>query len=182
MTRPLAVLIGPPGAGKSSVGPLLADRLGVTFRDTDADVEHVAGKPVGDIFVADGEPAFRALERDAVALALREHDGVLALGAGAVLDPRTQNLLGGHTVIYLEAGFAIALRRAGMDKPRPLLLGNPRARLKQLLTERLPIYERLATLTVPTDDYAPEEVADEAAGKITAAAARGTPGADGQPG
>ena len=166
---PLAVLIGPPGAGKSTVGSLLAGLLGVAFRDTDNDVETAAGKPVADIFVQDGEPVFRALERAAVAAALREHPGVLALGGGAVLDPQAQRLLGGKTVIYLETGLHALAHRNGLDRPRPLLIGNPRAQLKALLAERLPVYQSLATLTVPTDDYAPEEIADEIAGKIDAA-------------
>lgn len=167
---PLAVLIGPPGAGKSSVGPLLARLLGVAFRDTDADVETAAGKPVADIFVQDGEPAFRALERDAVAAGMREHDGVLALGGGAVLDPDAPRLLSGRTVVYLETGLATLARRNGMDRPRPLLIGNPRAQLKVLLDQRLPIYRRLATLTVPTDDCSPQEIAADIAARIFVAA------------
>ena len=163
---PLAVLTGPPGAGKSSVGPLLSQILGVTFRDTDDDIEAAVGKPVSDIFVQDGEPAFRKLEREAVAAALREHRGVLSLGAGAVLDPGTQDLLAAHTVVYLETPFETAAHRVGMDRPRPLLIGNPRARLRQLFEERLPIYQRLATITVPADDYDPAEIADEIAGKL----------------
>jgi shikimate kinase len=169
---PLAVLIGPPGAGKSTVGSLLAGLLGVAFRDTDNDVESAAGKPVADIFVQDGEPAFRALERAAVAAALREHPGVLALGGGAVLDPQAQRLLGGKTVIYLETGLHTLAHRNGLDRPRPLLIGNPRAQLKVLLDDRLPVYQSLATLTVQTDDYAPGEIADEIAGKIDAVRGR----------
>jgi shikimate kinase len=169
---PVVVLIGPPGAGKSSVGPLLAERLGVTFRDTDADVEKAAAKPVADIFVQDGEAAFRAFERDAVAAAMREHGGVLALGGGAVLDPGTQELLSGRTVAYLETGFGVLAARNGMDRPRPLLIGNPRAQLRALLDQRLAVYERLATLTVVTDDDPPDEVADKIAARVTAAPAR----------
>lgn len=169
---PLAVLIGPPGSGKSTVGSLLASLLGVAFRDTDDDVEAMAGKPVADVFVQDGEPVFRALERDAVVAALREHRGVLALGGGAVLDPQARRLLSGKYVIYLETGLHALAARNGLDRPRPLLMGNPRAQLKALLTERLPVYEGLATVTVPTDDYAPEEIADELAGKIGAAVVR----------
>ena len=165
---PLAVLIGPPGAGKSTVGPLLASRFGVAFRDTDNDVETAAGKPVADIFVQDGESVFRAFERAAVAAALREHRGVLALGGGAVLDLEAQRLLSGQTVIYLEADVAVLAHRNGLDRPRPLLIGNPRAQLKMLLAERLPVYQSLATWTVPTDDDAPAEIADRIAGKIDA--------------
>ena len=160
------VLIGPPGAGKSVVGPLVAARLGVEFRDTDADVGTVAGKPVGDIFVEDGEPAFRALEREAVAAALAGDgpEGVIGLGGGAVLDPATQALLAGHQVVYLETGFTALAKRVGLDRPRPLLIGiNPRAQLKTLLDQRRPVYAGLAVLTVSTDEREPEEIAAEIA-------------------
>jgi shikimate kinase len=162
-TGPVAVLIGPPGAGKSAVGALLAARLGVGFRDTDADVGAAAGKPVGDVFVEDGEPAFRELEREAAANALREHDGVLALGSGAVLDGTIEHMLDGMNVVYLAADFKTVARRTGMDRPRVVVPGNPRGRLRAMLDERAPLYERLATVTVPTDDQDPEEVAEQIA-------------------
>jgi shikimate kinase len=162
----VAILIGPPGAGKSTVGPLLAERLGVGFLETDEQVEATAGKPVADIFIEDGEPAFRALEREAVARAVASHDGVLGLGGGAVLDPRTQELLARQRVVYLATGFAVAAKRVGMDTPRPLLIGNPRAKLKELLEQRLPIYEELARITVTTDGRAPGEIAAELAAQI----------------
>ncbi len=166
MTAPLAVLIGPPGAGKSTVGALLAARLKVAFTDTDAEVEATAGKPVSDIFIEDGEPAFRELERAAVARALADSDGVVALGGGAVLDPETQRLLAGRTVVYLETGFAAAARRVGLGQARPLLIGNPRATLKALLDARLPVYESLATITVGTDDREAGQIADEIAARL----------------
>jgi shikimate kinase len=159
--HPVAVLIGPPGAGKSTVGRLLAARLGVGFRDTDADVEAAAGQPVGDIFVEQGEQAFRELEREAAAGALREHDGVLALGSGAVLDEATQRLLDGLPVVYLGVGFGTVARRVGLDRPRVVVPGNPRGRLRAMLDERAPLYQRLATITVDTDDYDPEEIAEQ---------------------
>ena len=167
-TRPVAVLIGPPGAGKSTVGPLLAALLGAGFAETDAMVEDAAGKPVSDIFIADGEPAFRDLERTAVAQALASHPGIVALGGGAVMDPATRQLLAGHRVVYLETGFAAAVQRVGLDSPRPLLLRNPRARMRELLAERLPVYEALARITVVTDDRDPQEIADEIAATVTA--------------
>jgi shikimate kinase len=166
---PVAILIGPPGAGKSTVGALLADRLGVGFTDTDAEVEAVAGKPVSDIFVENGEAAFRELERAAVARALDGRGGgVVAVGGGAVLDPGTQQRLAGHRVVYLQTGFAAAAKRVGMDQARPLLIGNPRTTLRILLEQRLPVYERLATITVPTDDQEPGQIAADIVGLLGA--------------
>ena len=166
--RPV-VLIGPPGAGKTTVGTVLAARLGVTFTDTDAVVEAAAGKPVADIFITDGEPEFRRLERDAVAAALDTGAGVVGLGGGAVMDEQTQKLLAGHRVVYLETGFTELAKRVGLDRARPLLIGtNPRAQLKALLDERLPVYDGLAWLTVGTDGRDPEEVAAEIAAAVTA--------------
>ena len=166
---PLVVLIGPPGAGKSAVGPLLADRLGAEFHDTDADVAAAAGKPVSDIFVEDGEEAFRELERAAAVRALgalRQHGGVLALGSGAVLDAGIQHILDGLPVVYLSAEFGTVARRIGLDRPRVMVPGNPRGRLRAMLDERTAIYQRLAAVTVPTDDLDPDELADEIASGI----------------
>jgi shikimate kinase len=162
-----AVMIGPPGAGKSVVGALLAASLGVEFRDTDAEIGAAAGKPVSDIFIDDGEEAFRALERAAAAAALgeqgplRERGGVLALGSGAVLDDGIQRLLDGLPVVYLAARFGTVERRIGLDRPRVVVPGNPRGRLRAMLEERHPLYERLASITVQTDDKDPEELAAE---------------------
>lgn len=178
-----AILIGPPGAGKSTVGPLLAGLLGVAFLDTDAVIEDAAGKPVGDIFIEDGEPAFRALERSAAAEAIEGYHGILALGSGAILDPGTRRLLAGQRVVYLQAGFAAVARRSGLDGPRPLLPGNPRGRLRELLEERRAAYEELAWLTVPTDDREPPEIADliaeTVAARIAADAGEGVGAGDG---
>ncbi|MDL4771033.1 MULTISPECIES: shikimate kinase [Thermomonosporaceae] len=161
MTQPRAVLIGAPGSGKSTVGAALAERLGVVLRDTDADTEAAAGKPIGEIFIDDGEERFRELEHAAVRAALAEHDGVLALGGGAVLSAETQELLAGHTVVYLKVGLAEAVKRVGLASARPLLVLNPRSRLRALLEERLPVYERLGTVHVDTDGRTPDEIADE---------------------
>jgi shikimate kinase len=163
------VLIGPPTAGKSSVGELLARTLGVPFADTDTLVAKAARKPVSDIFVDDGELVFREFERGAVASgldAVRQEGGVLALGSGAVLDLDVRRMLAGQVIVYLEADFATVAKRTGMDRPRVVIPGNPRGQLRAMLEERRPVYADLATITVPTDDLAPEEVAADLAKRL----------------
>jgi shikimate kinase len=157
----LVVLVGPMGAGKSTVAGLLAAAYGVTARDTDADVEAAEGRSISDIFVESGEARFRELERAAVADALAHHDGVLSLGGGAVLDESTRALLADHRVVFLRVGLSEAVKRVGLGTSRPLLLGNVRARIKALLDERTPIYEAVADIVVDTDGRPPQDVADE---------------------
>ncbi len=154
------------GSGKTTVAALLAARWATSARDTDADIEAAEGRTIGEIFVDDGEDRFRALEREAVAEALARHDGVLALGGGAVLDPHTRELLAGHTVVFLEVGLSDAVKRVGLGIGRPLLLGNVRARVKALLDERQPVYEALADVRVSTDGRSPEDVATEVADAV----------------
>jgi shikimate kinase len=161
MSRPVCVIVGPPGAGKTSVGLLVAQALGTTFRDTDGDIEAAAGKPIPEIFIDDGEEHFRTLERSAVAAALADYDGVLALGGGAVLAEQTRAALAGHTVVYLSVELADAVKRVGLGAGRPLLTLNPRATLKHLLDQRRPLYQQVATVTVVTDGRTPEDVAAE---------------------
>ncbi|MCW2776081.1 MAG: shikimate kinase [Nocardioides sp.] len=163
---PVVVLVGPMGAGKTTVAGLLADAWGTTMRDTDRDVVAAEGREISDIFVDSGEEAFRALERTAVAEALATHDGVLALGGGAVLDPVTREELAGHPVVFLRVGLSDAVKRVGLGTARPLLLGNVRGRIKALLDERTPIYESVATLVVDTDGRTPEDVAQEIIGSL----------------
>ncbi|MFF9686597.1 3-dehydroquinate synthase [Streptomyces sp. NPDC014623] len=159
MSGPLIVLVGPMGVGKSTVGELLAGRLGTTYRDTDADVVATAGKAIPEIFFDDGEERFRALEQQAVRDALGEHTGVLALGGGAVLDAGTRALLAGHRVVYLSMDVDEAVRRVGLNTARPLLAVNPRRQWRELMEARRPLYEEVATVTVATDARTPEEVA-----------------------
>ncbi|MFI9314627.1 shikimate kinase [Streptomyces althioticus] len=157
---PRLVLTGPMGVGKSTVGRLLAERLGVGYRDTDDDIVAAQGRAVSDIFVEDGEPAFRALEKEAVRQALASHDGVLALGGGAVLDPDTRALLAGERVVYLSMDVEEAVRRTGLGAARPLLAVNPRKQWRELMVARRHLYEETATAVVPTDGRTPEEVAE----------------------
>ncbi len=156
---PRVVLVGVPGSGKTTVGQLLAERLGVGFRDTDQDVERAEGRSVPDIFVEDGEPYFRALERAADVAALEEHDGVLALGGGAVLDEGTRALLADQPTVWLQVGASAGAHRVGLDVPRPVLLGNVRSRMVALLNERSPLYDAVARLRVDTESRTPDEVA-----------------------
>jgi shikimate kinase len=150
--RPVLVLVGPPGAGKTTVGRVLARRLGVGFTDVDALVVERAGKSISDIFLQDGEPAFRELEREVVAQALDSVDGVLALGGGSVLAAETRERLRGHVVVHLSVGMTDGLRRTGMSTARPLLAGvNPRATFKALLDARAPLYREVATVEVDTN-------------------------------
>jgi shikimate kinase len=167
-TGPRVVLVGPPGAGKTTVARSLSRVLGLAVRDTDADVEAVAGKPIREIFVDDGEPHFRDLERAAVAQALVEHDGVLALGGGAVMDPLTQAALAEHVarggaVVFLDVSLAHAAPRVGFNQARPLLLGNPRAQWQALMERRRPVYQQVATLVVDTDGRTAAAVARQIA-------------------
>jgi shikimate kinase len=156
------ILIGPPGAGKSTVGPLLAARLGTGFLDTDDEVAAVARKEVSDIFIEDGEGAFRVMEAPVVQRAAG-YQGVVALGSGAVLDEGAQRLLAGRPVVYLETSFAEVAKRTGMTKARIPVPGNPRGMLRAMLEERRPVYQSLARATVPTDELSPEEIADQIA-------------------
>jgi len=159
VSGPLIVLVGPMGVGKSTVGELLAERLGTSYRDTDADVVATTGKPIADIFVDEGEEHFRALERQAVRDALAEHPGVLALGGGAVLDEETRGLLGGRRVVYLSMDVDEAVKRVGLNTARPLLAVNPRRQWRELMDARRHLYEEVAAATVATDERTPEEVA-----------------------
>ncbi|MER7536380.1 shikimate kinase [Streptomyces sp. NPDC097704] len=166
--RAAAVLIGAPGSGKTTVGTLLAARLGVGFRDTDHDVEAACGMPVPDLVRRHGEAHFRTLEREAVRAALDGHDGVLALGGGAVLDPATRRLLAGHRVVHLQVSLETALARIGGADDRPLLTGDPETRLGELFRVRGPVYRRLARLTVPADTDAADATAARLADALAA--------------
>jgi len=160
VTSPSVVLVGPPGAGKSSVGVVLADMLQLPFRDVDRDIVAVQQRSISDIFTTDGEERFRELEREAVTRALAEHGGVLALGGGAVLDPSIRDLLRGQRVVFLSVSMPQGVQRTGMAANRPLLVGvNPRATFKALLDARVPLYREIAALEVDTDAVDVRQVA-----------------------
>ena len=177
---PCVVVIGPPGAGKTTVGRVLAGLLGVELRDTDQAIEVQQGRSISDIFMDEGEPRFRELERAEVASSLDSHAGVLSLGGGAVMDPVTSAALAGHTVVFLEVGIADAAKRVGFDRSRPLMALNPRAQWTRLMDARRPTYERLATFTVQTAGRTPEDIATEIAQRLSdqrAESLRSDPGA-----
>ncbi|QJS12997.1 shikimate kinase [Streptomyces argyrophyllae] len=159
---PVVVLVGPMGVGKSTVGRLLAERLGVGYRDTDEDIVAAGGRTIAEIFVDEGEAAFRALEKAAVRAALAEHRGVVALGGGAVLDADTRALLAGQRVLYLSMEVEEAVKRTGLNVARPLLAVNPRKQWRELMEARRHLYEEVATAVVATDGRTPEEVAQAA--------------------
>ncbi|MGW5973235.1 shikimate kinase [Streptomyces sp. NPDC055186] len=146
------------GVGKSTVGRLLAERLGVGYRDTDDDIVAAQGRTIAEIFVDEGEAAFRAIEKQAVRAALAGHEGVLALGGGAVLDADTRALLAGERVVYLSMDVEEAVRRTGLNAARPLLAVNPRKQWRELMEARRHLYEEVATAVVATDGHTPEEV------------------------
>ncbi|MGY1804032.1 shikimate kinase [Blastococcus sp. SYSU D00922] len=171
---PRLVLVGPPASGKTTVGTAVAELLDLPFRDTDADVEAVAGATVADLFVQHGEPHFRALEEQAVARALAEHDGVLALGGGAVTSAATRELLVAHgdaggVVVWLDVDVPSAAKRVGLSRDRPLLAVNPRAMLRTMLEERAPLYAEVATATVQTGGREPGDVIADVAALVRAA-------------
>ncbi|MGW4911491.1 shikimate kinase [Streptomyces sp. NPDC004270] len=161
-SAPMVVLVGPMGVGKSTVGQLLAERLGVGFRDTDEDIVAAEGRAIADIFVAEGEPVFREIEKRAVEVALADHEGVLALGGGAILDADTRALLAGRQVVYLSMDVEEAVKRTGLNAARPLLAINPRRQWRELMDARRHLYEEVASAVVATDGRTPEEVTQAA--------------------
>ena len=158
-----AILIGPPGSGKSSVGKSLAQRMGVEFSDTDTIIENKCNKSISDIFVESGEPYFREIERTVVLDRLENGEGVLSLGGGSVLDQQAQSALRNSPtpIVFLDVSLASASPRVGFNRDRPLLVGNPRAKWQELMNARRPIYEELATFTVSTDELTPSQVSSK---------------------
>ncbi|NYG08281.1 shikimate kinase [Phycicoccus badiiscoriae] len=173
VTGPRVVLIGPPGAGKSTIGRRLGKALDLSWHDTDRAVEESAGQSIADLFVDHGEAHFRDLERAEVLRSLSQETGVVSVGGGAPMDPEVQAALTGRTVVFLDVGIADAARRIGFDASRPLLTVNPRASWTRMMNERRPTYQRLATLTVDTAGRKPAAVVEEIVGLLGAVTAGG---------
>jgi shikimate kinase len=171
VTSPLLVLVGPPASGKTTIGTAVAQAVGVAFRDTDRDVELETGTTVAEVFIDAGEPRFRELEERAVARALAEHDGVVALGGGAVTSAASRALLvdygsRGGVVVWLDVDLQSAAKRVGLSRDRPLLSVNPRAMLRTMLEARGPLYAEVATHTVGTSAREPADVVAEVVGVL----------------
>lgn len=159
---PPIILIGPPGAGKTSVGKALAKKLSLKFLDSDKVVEEKSGKSIPEIFITDGEPAFREMERAAVIDLIENQDGVIALGGGSVMDLEvSKRLLPMANVVFLDVSISNAAPRVGFNRDRPLLLGNPRQQWIALMEKRRSTYEALAKTRVSTDNKKPVEVVEE---------------------
>jgi shikimate kinase / 3-dehydroquinate synthase len=154
----MIVLVGFMGAGKTTVGHLLSDRLGLPFMDSDLAIEQRSGRSVREIFAEDGEPAFRELEHLVIADLLDGPEVVLALGGGAAEHPGTAVRLKSERVVYLQVGYDEALARVGGDEYRPML---QRPGLEALYQRRLGVYADLATLTIATDGRRPEAVSQK---------------------
>jgi shikimate kinase len=167
MTKKI-VLIGPPGAGKTSIGKALSKELELDFIDSDAEIERISGKTISEIFVDQGEAVFRKTEVETVTRILAEFEGVVALGGGAPINPEIQKVLlnSEYPVIFIDVSISQAANRIGFNKDRPLLMINPRQQWLHLMSERRPIYEKLATITVSSDNSKPAEVAKTITDKI----------------
>ena len=164
---PHIILIGPPGAGKTSVAKALSKRIGKRFVDTDALVEKKSGKRISEIFLEEGEPRFRELEREAVIEALSGDEEIISLGGGAILDESIRKEIAtSGQVIFLDVSISNAAPRVGFNRERPLLVGNPRAQWLSLMEKRRLLYEQLATTTISTDNKKPEDVVTEILEKV----------------
>ncbi|BBY31972.1 shikimate kinase [Mycolicibacter minnesotensis] len=171
---PRAVLVGLPGAGKSTIGRRLAKTLDVEMLDTDAAIEARTGRSIADIFATDGEPEFRRIEEEVIREALAEHSGVLSLGGGAVTTPGVRDALAGHTVVFLEITAAEGVRRTSGSTARPLLAGPGRAeKFRELMSQRVPLYRRLATIRVNTNRRNPGAVVRYIVSRLETAAPAG---------
>ena len=165
---PRLVLIGPMGAGKTTVGQEIAKQLDCSFADTDALIEEDQGKSVSEIFVEDGEPHFRLVEETIVIDALLSENGVLSLGGGSVMNEEVQKALKNSKAkkVFLDISLAAVSPRVGFDNARPLLMVNPRQKWAELMNLRRPTYDSLADLTIDVSDKTVSEISSEIIGLL----------------
>lgn len=166
LPTPRAVLVGPPGAGKSTIGRRLAHALGVELFDTDVAIERETGRSIPEIFATDGEPKFREIEERVVREAVQREQGIVSLGGGAILSRATRNLLKDRTVVYLEISVAEGLRRTGSNNNRPLLAGDNGSKYRALMRRRRPLYREVASIRVRTDGRSPGRVVKHILSKL----------------
>jgi shikimate kinase len=160
---PRIILIGPMGSGKTTVGQRLAIDFSLSFADTDQMIVQQSGREISDIFIEDGEDAFRALEKIILRTALLQDESVLSLGGGACtsLDAQSALRASGAFIVYLKISLSQVSGRVGFNQGRPLLMGNPRAQWQSLMNERAPIYEGIASYTCDVDGKSVDEIAAE---------------------
>jgi len=165
---PKLVLMGPMGAGKTTVGKEVAERLSLTFADTDALIEVDQGKSVSEIFVEDGEPHFRLVEESIVIDALLSETGVLSLGGGSVMNDEVAKALKSSPAkkVFLDISLAAVSPRVGFDSARPLLMVNPRQKWAELMNLRRPTYESLADITIDVSVKSVTEIAEQIIGSL----------------
>ena len=165
---PRLVLIGPMGAGKTTVGKEIASILGCDFADTDALIEADQGKSVSEIFVEDGEAHFRLVEESVVIDALLEREGVLSLGGGAVMNDATQAALKASAAkkVFLDISLTAVAPRVGFDNARPLLMVNPRQKWAELMTQRRPIYESISDISIDVSELSLPEITSKIIGQL----------------
>jgi len=151
-------LIGPPGAGKSTIGRMLAGKLGFDFDDTDHIIERRTGADISWIFDVEGEDGFREREHQVLSELVGKTNLVVATGGGIVLREDNRSLLNRlDAVVYLEAGLHKLVERTSKDKKRPLLQdGDPKDKIEALLGQRKPLYEGVADFTINTDGHSPK--------------------------
>jgi shikimate kinase len=151
------------GSGKTTIGQLIAKHLDIAFRDTDQVVEEETGRSVSDIFLEDGEDAFRLLEKGVLRNELLSDGTVLALGGGAPISMDAQSALRAiaSPVVYLDISLATVAPRIGFNRDRPLLLHNPRGQWQTLMEARRPIYESIADTVIDVNTKSETEIVDE---------------------